>query len=170
MYRGSGRRKCFPFLSYHPFPLLIFTNALLQCTISNTDSYSVTVSVTVGADFGLNFNDIVHAGVSASVSVSKGTTTSITTSQICPKGCTCGLQATPELYHVEGDQLYYAHNLGGPDSQCVGGEGVNGPYAIDLPVTIPGAPPDNQAVITYAACRVAHTFCFAEKNMPLCPD
>ena len=123
----------------------------------------------MGFDLGLDFSEIVHAGVSASVSVGTSTTESITTSQSCPKFCTCGLQATPSLYHVEGDQLKYPHNLAGPDSDCVGAEGVNGPYSADLPVLIPGAAANNQAVVTFSACRVAHTFCLADPKLPLCP-
>lgn len=113
--------------------------------------------------------DIVSAGVSASVSVGTSSAESITTSVTCAEGCTCGLQAISTLYHVEGTQIRYPHNMLGDDSECVGDE-KSAPYAADLPLLVKGGAKDNEAVVRYSACRVAHTFCKADPRLPLCPE
>lgn len=111
----------------------------------------------------------MNAGVSSSVSVGKSNAESITTSVTCAAGCTCGLQAIPSLYHVEGTQITYPHNLLGDDSQCVGGE-QSAPYAADLPLLVKGGAKNNEAVVRFSACRVAHTFCKLDPGLPLCPE
>ena len=110
----------------------------------------------------------ISAGISGSISVGTTTSESLTTGVTCPKFCTCGLAAIPTVLSVEGTQTTYAHNTAGSDSACVQHQS-SAPYAADLPVLVPGAAKNNEAVVTYTACRVGGTFCFSDASLPLCP-
>lgn len=138
-----------------------------QCTISDAKSYSVEVIITKGVS--LDIAKIVGVGISGSIAVGTTNSETVITGVNCPPGCTCGVQVQAQKITVSGEKSSYAHNMNGKDDACVKDDGTPEQYQVDLPVLVKGGAKNNEAVARFSACRVAHTFCLADKGLPLCP-
>ncbi|KAI9722270.1 MAG: hypothetical protein M1812_001742 [Candelaria pacifica] len=135
-----------------------------QCSLGESVSYAVTVTITVGADLSLDISEILSAGISASVAVGKTTTNGVATNQQCPPWHVCGLQATPQLYRVQG----YKTPTYGTGRGC-GGKAPGEYYDISVPVLVSGAQANANAYVEYSICGVPGKNNTGDGAIPTCP-
>jgi len=97
------------------------------CTVSLSESYSISVTVTVGFNLGIKIGP-VSADLDSSVTWSKSTETTNTGSANCPAGqWYCGLAITPSVYQVTGHITWDKYNGCGSQPQ-------DGDYTIQYPM------------------------------------
>ena len=136
------------------------------CSIASGKMYGVTLTWQAGADLFLNLGGFLTVGLLGGVAVGTTTTDAITTTVVCPSMCECGIQAVPQLYHVEGTQTTVEVPVeNGPCKKP-----VTAPYSVDLPVLDQGAGQADQAIALFSACRVANTTCVRDTTLPECPS
>ena len=135
------------------------------CSIASGKMYGVTLTWQAGADLFLNLGGLLTVGLLGGVAVGTTTTDAITTTIVCPSMCECGIQAVPQMYHVEGTQTtVWTPVENGPCKKP-----VTAPFSVDLPVLDQGASQANQAIVLFSACRVANTTCDSDTTLPACP-